>query len=232
MRDDEDQNEWEFKVELKTDSEPESSGSILNVSPNQVTKQPTKKAINLELDTSSLVQKPGFEVFSTTKKRIIKTPEEEAAAAEVVRADILKNRILAQFVDFAVMYLLYVLSVFELPIGMKLANIFLSHMNLKFILNTEITQYLMQLSLFTFNFFLVFVVMLSKYNKSVGKNIMGLKVVGVKADSISWNIAFQREMLFKPVSILSILGILYPFIRRNGQTLHDVLASTRVVKSK
>jgi len=94
MRDDEDQNEWEFKVELKTDSEPESSGSILNVSPNQVTKQPTKKAINLELDTSSLVQKPGFEVFSTTKKRIIKTPEEEAAAAEVVRADILKNQFL------------------------------------------------------------------------------------------------------------------------------------------
>lgn len=229
---DEEKTNWSFKVEIKTETNPESILEPIAELPKETIKASPPKKIKsvpaetkLVLDTSVLQEKTGFEEFTAQKNLVMKTDEDFARE----RAELLKMRVLAQLIDFAVIVGLVLLTLIELPIAMKLSNIVLDKIHWKFIFGINITLKLMQFVLFCFNFFIVHVLMLSRTNKTIGKNIMGIKVLGNTEDSISIKVAFMREMIFKPISFLTIIGILYPFIKDEGDPFHDSLSGTQVI---
>jgi uncharacterized RDD family membrane protein YckC len=225
-------SEWSFKVEIKPENSPDSQSDLKeedgNSTPQKNTKKPAPKIKKLVLDTSPLLEKSGFEEFTDKKNLVMKTEVDFAKE----RADLLQARMFAQIIDLAVGGGLYILTFFELPIAMKISKSFLEVMNWKFIFQTNTTLDLMQLGLYFLNYFIVFAILLSYLNKSIGKNIMGLKLIGKKQDSISVSTAFQREMIFKPISFLTVIGALYPYIDKDGGTLHDFLSGTQVVVGK
>jgi uncharacterized RDD family membrane protein YckC len=222
-------SEWSFKVDIKPEKSPElktdSKEEDGKVSSQKSTKKPAPKIKKLVLDTSPLLEKSGFEEFTDKKNLVMKTDEDFAKE----RADLLQTRAFAQIIDLAVGVGLFILTFFELPMAMKISKSILDIMNWKFIFNASTTMDIIQVSLFFLNYFIVFAILLSNSNKTIGKNIMGLKVVGKKNDSISVSMAFQREMLFKPISFLTIIGALYPYIDKDGGTLHDFLSGTQVI---
>jgi len=68
------------------------------------------------------------------------------------------------------------------------------------------------------------------FNTSFGKKIMGLKVRGTGQFTISIGQHFQREVIFKPLSIALIIGFILPFFDEQKRSLHDRLAKTFVIK--
>jgi uncharacterized RDD family membrane protein YckC len=71
---------------------------------------------------------------------------------------------------------------------------------------------------------------LSFFNTSLGKKIMKLRVRGDQAYTISLSKAFQRELIFKPISMILLVGFIMPFFTENQKSLHDKLAGTMVIK--
>jgi uncharacterized RDD family membrane protein YckC len=78
-------------------------------------------------------------------------------------------------------------------------------------------------------FFLVFFPTLF-YNTSFGKRIMNLRVRGIDQYTLSFEQAFFRDFLFRPVSILSGVGLIVPFFNKEKKSLHDFLTKTQVVE--
>jgi uncharacterized RDD family membrane protein YckC len=70
------------------------------------------------------------------------------------------------------------------------------------------------------------------YKASIGKSFMNIYVgkesqVGRYASIPQ---AFMREVFFKPISVLSVFGILMIFVNREQRSLHDRLSGTSVLK--
>ncbi len=65
--------------------------------------------------------------------------------------------------------------------------------------------------------------------KSIGKKLFSLRVGNKFEDSgTSKFVVFIRELIIKPISCLSIIGILCMFINLKRRTLHDFICSTAV----
>jgi uncharacterized RDD family membrane protein YckC len=86
--------------------------------------------------------------------------------------------------------------------------------------------------LISFIYFIFFVIILSSTNSTIGKKLSGIEIQGENQYSISITKTFLREFIFKPLSILSVVGIIYFFLDSKKRTLHDILSSTIVVKTK
>lgn len=70
------------------------------------------------------------------------------------------------------------------------------------------------------------------FKKSIGKSLLNLYIgknsqVGRYANLPQ---AFMRELVFKPISILSVFGILMMLVNRDSRALHDRLSGTAVLK--
>jgi uncharacterized RDD family membrane protein YckC len=177
----------------------------------------------LELDMRPLKAKP--QVYKATSVEPL--PEERA----IIYGSVLK-RFFAEIIDLFIMIIIYVLSTFFVPFGLKLCQIFNERAKLKFMYDAATNSLLVHLGIFAFDFFIVFVLFLALSGTSVGKKVMGLYVRNKYNHTISLPQAFLREMIYKPLSALSIVGVLYALINDEKKTLHDLLASTIVVSKK
>jgi uncharacterized RDD family membrane protein YckC len=206
MTDNENDNEkkdWDFKVDVE---EPK------KVAMKEV--ETKEKRIYLDENArrilkAQLNEKPRYTIVNEDKER---------AASMIKRA-------IAQVIDLFIMFLLFILSSFLVPVFMNITT------------NKKVTALLsnpqvVHKYIFLFSAFLIFVVFVATYNASIGKMIMGIKIVSKEADAIYFIQTFKREVLFKPLSIISVVGIGYAFFNVQKKTLHDIFAHTLVIKKK
>ncbi|MGG4267987.1 RDD family protein [Peribacillus simplex] len=83
-------------------------------------------------------------------------------------------------------------------------------------------------------FFLYFVLMTKFLNQTLGKMILGLKVVTLKeeAKTISWGTVLFRELIGRYISKVTWIGYLLAGLLPKKQALHDVFADTSVVLTR
>ena len=83
---------------------------------------------------------------------------------------------------------------------------------------------------FIFLYILLMVIPTLIMKKSFGKHMMNLKIYSFMTEVPTMKNLIQRELIFKPLSIFSIFGILIMFFNKEIKCWHDTLADTLVVK--
>ncbi len=81
-------------------------------------------------------------------------------------------------------------------------------------------------------YFLLIVVATAFYNKTLGKKILGLSVRGDDKFTLRVTDVFLREVILKPLSIVSVFGIIICFFHKKRKTLHDLLLRTLVIEKQ
>lgn len=191
-------------------------GDIDNTAKLEIDRRPSK----LRVDTE---QSPALNKEAIKNMKAVEDTFEHAP---------LFKRAVAQFIDMFVIFLIFVLSAYFVPFGLKVTKRILRLFNLEYFFNTLTTPLLVQLVFIFIGIYIVFVVFLSATATTVGKKIMDLEVRDIDRPTITISQAFLREMILKPLSIISIFGILYVFVNKERKTLHDILSLTFVVTKK
>ena len=79
-------------------------------------------------------------------------------------------------------------------------------------------------------FFLYFTLLTGESGQTLGKMLLGIKVVGAEGEPISYTRALVRTIGYIPSSFFFCLGFLWSIWDRKHQTWHDKIAGTIVVK--
>lgn len=156
--------------------------------------------------------------------------EEEILSKDVIEAAQPGVRLIALLLDLGFMYGLILFAMkFSLLIKIPV-DYFLNSYQLVFMFGESVlVDIMVGVSIFIFVMSFV-IVPASFFNTSFGKKIMGLRVRGDGQYSLRLGQCLQRELIFKPLSIMLIVGFIMPFFDENKRSLHDRLAKTLVVK--
>jgi uncharacterized RDD family membrane protein YckC len=84
---------------------------------------------------------------------------------------------------------------------------------------------------FLFISFCLLIAPTSFAHHSWGKKIMKLKVTGTEKNFMPIGKTYLRELVLKPISMLSVIGLVMYFFNENKQTLHDKLCDTFVIEN-
>lgn len=76
------------------------------------------------------------------------------------------------------------------------------------------------------------IIMIKNFNWTLGKRILGLKVIGEDKEAISWGQSVIRAIMYK-ISLIPLgLGVLWIAFDEKKQGWHDKAARTFVIKSR
>ncbi|MBO1001431.1 RDD family protein [Pseudogracilibacillus auburnensis] len=99
--------------------------------------------------------------------------------------------------------------------------------------------YPIELSLWTVNgilgaivYYIYFLLMTKYFGQTIGKMILGIRVISESSDSLSWNDLVFREVVGRFIyNIMFILKLLYLVVAFSNEKkgLHDMIGNTRVV---
>ncbi len=219
--DNDNDKEWEF-----TAVKPKVKYESLNVeSQVQETKMVTRKNATLTLDETSL---PKMRSRSAMAKELQNLSDTEIE--DVDKYAPIPKRGIAFILDCAFIFFLAYAVKFILPLERILIQYFLDKYKLQFIFPEFIVlKALMIISGFFAAIFFV-VIPLSFFNLSFGKKIMGLRVRGERQYTISFGKAIKRELIFKPISIAIVAGLITPLFNKKKLSIHDMLAGTYVIE--
>lgn len=100
--------------------------------------------------------------------------------------------------------------------------------------------YPIEVSLWTVNgivsaivYYVYFLLMTKFYQQTLGKMILGLKVIGESGESMTWGDLFFREIIGRIIhNVFFILKLLYLTVAftNKKQGIHDMIANTKVVR--
>lgn len=223
-----------------------------------VDKKIVKLSINKNVSKAEVGQStamPDTDYLASEKKNVVKKPrklgldekgyvapksrselyKELASEEEILSKDVIEIapaaiRLIALFLDIGFIYGLVLLGIKLSPLLKMLVDYFLNSYQLVFMFGEAV---LVNITLGVTFFVLIMsfvIVPASFFNSSFGKKIMGLRVRGEGQFSLGLGQCFQRELIFKPISIVLIIGFIMPFFDENRRSLHDRLAKTMVVK--
>jgi uncharacterized RDD family membrane protein YckC len=86
------------------------------------------------------------------------------------------------------------------------------------------------IAIFIILYFTTYISAIAIWSCSPGKNILGLVIVKPGAKSVGYFTAIWRELIFKNITIISIIGLFPIFFTKDRKALHDYLAGTYVTK--
>jgi uncharacterized RDD family membrane protein YckC len=136
----------------------------------------------------------------------------------------------ALVIDLAFIYIVISFALLLAPYELSIAQHFLDLYKHEFIFARETMVTGLDILNTLAAIFFMIIVPLSFFNCSLGKKLMRLRVRGDQTYTISITKAFQREIIFKPISMILIVGFIMPFRDPNSQSLHDKMAGTLVIK--
>lgn len=84
-------------------------------------------------------------------------------------------------------------------------------------------------------YYMYFLLMTKFFSQTLGKMILGIKVISTEHENVSWGDLFFREIIGRLIhNIFFILKFLYLFVAFTDEKkgLHDIIGNTRVVYAK
>lgn len=83
-------------------------------------------------------------------------------------------------------------------------------------------------------FYLYFLLMTKYFGQTLGKMVLGLKVVSLKEESLSWGTVFFREVVGRFIVRTLMFGFTYILVGvlPKKQGLHDIFSDTSVIQEK
>lgn len=83
-----------------------------------------------------------------------------------------------------------------------------------------------------FIYYLYFLLMTKVFQQTIGKMILGIKVIPIQKEKLSWNDLLFREVvgrfIYNAFLVLKLLYLVVAFSNKK-QGLHDLIADTRVI---
>lgn len=183
-----------------------------------------RKNSPLTLEEAPTIRTRGALYTELSKDERVKTEEDYYEFPSPV------SRLISLLIDTLFAFVLIRLSFFTAPLLVKVFNIFLNRYKLVMWFSQEVLLKMATISVTAAIFFLMIVIPAAFYNTSLGKKITGLRVRGDKKYTISLTQAFKREIIFKPLSMASLVGFVLPFFDKKKKSLHDRFAGTFVIK--
>jgi len=97
-------------------------------------------------------------------------------------------------------------------------------------LSAQLPLAIADISLFVLLFVVLYIVPIGVWSTSPGKALVGLKIGREGKKSVGLINAFWREVIFKPITIVSFLGLLPILFSEKRKGLHDYLSGTYVTR--
>jgi len=188
----------------------------------------TRKEPGLSLDEGTV---PKMRTRSEMAAALTNMANEEEEVLSFKLASFPK-RFIAFVIDMAFAAVLGIAVYFTTPILRSLIQLFLDKYKLQFWLPEPIVMQLIFTADAIVMIFLFICLPVAFYNHSYGKKIVGLKIRGTQKYTISLVQAIQREIVYKPLGILIVVGIFIPFFNKKHQALQDFLAETLVIEKE
>lgn len=213
---DSDGDDWSFKVDKQKQSK--KNENVRAKSPKGLlNKSKKKKDPSLKLD------------YTGAPKRVSRTKMAENESGEIQEArPSPMTRVMAGLVDSVVIFLLYKLSGF-LNIFLKdqVKEIFILLKQEKLVKLSSFVE-ISNLLIFFVAYCIVFVILPAFWKKSIGKAFFKLVINNTFGEQVGPMRIVVREIIFKPLSSLSIFGILMIPFNNNRRGAHDYLSGTIV----
>ncbi len=218
----------------KVDWDDESFKPLLN-SENPVGEEPEKnnglkqlfkgKKERLHLDDSVVSRS---KTRSRLAQELISSEEEDPGDLMVFASPL--ERVIATVFDLFFLYAIFYVSKLSIPFLSFLLKLFLDHYKLAMLISPQTTdQCLFGVALIVL-IYLFIVIPLAFFNNTFGKKFLGLKVRGNQKYSLSLKQAFLREIVYKPLSMISVVGLFMILFSKEKLSLHDRLSQTLVIK--
>ncbi len=139
------------------------------------------------------------------------------------------KRLVAGFIDIGILGALGFSAQFLIPMVKKEYIKILVSQGIDQMLDPSILNQYLWIATASALILLFFVLPTIMMRKSIGKSVQGLRV-GYSNDgvSISKGEAFVREIILRPISVLSVIGIVLMFTNKKNQALHDLILKTSV----
>lgn len=221
------EEEWDFtpvKSAIKRDEEAPSSD--IPAPPVKEPRTLAKKKPALALDEATV---PKMRTRSEMAAALMKGAEEEEEKESYVLANPGK-RAAALLIDSIFFVILAVVVYFSVPVIRALLQLWMDKYKLQFIFPEPVVFNII-LAVNAVIFVLVFIcIPVTFYNHSFGKKFLGLKVRGMSKYSLSLVQVIQRETVYKPLGILTVIGLFIPFFNKKHLALQDYLAETIVIE--
>ncbi|WP_240620305.1 RDD family protein [Peribacillus acanthi] len=78
-------------------------------------------------------------------------------------------------------------------------------------------------------FYLYFVFMTKGFGQTLGKMVLGLKVISLKEENLNWGTIIFREFIGRFISKATVVGYIIVGFLPKKQGLHDIFSDTTVV---
>lgn len=220
------EEEWEFTTVKPTIKYEENTVPQGGESQVKDTKVVARRKPQLSLDEATV---PKMKTRSEMAAELMKNNIEEDEELSFVLASIPK-RAIAFIIDMVILAIIGIVVFYTAPISRKILQTFLDRYKLElFFPESVMMNIILTINGIIAIFFFV-VIPVAFYNHSFGKKLLGLKVRSAEKFRVNLPQAWQRELIYKPLGILLVIGFFIPFFNKKKQALHDLLAETLVIE--
>lgn len=230
VRSNDESDDFEFKLDLPEETiqisetpQKKNSKDIAqkHKSPNQAPKKKESLALE-EVDYNSRATRG--ELYRELKKQENILDEDVFEYANPIMRGI------AFILDYIVYAGVGLACQFLSPFEMMLWDLFLNKYNLVLKISRDLAISGITALNLMIGIFLFIVMPVAFYNRTIGKKLTGLYVRGANKYTISLTEAFKRELIWKPISLGLLVGVVMPFFNKQRQSLHDKICETIVIK--
>lgn len=212
---------WEFELD---------TSSIELIDPIQSEEKKPKKGFNVEEPKLKIDYKAKPKM--STREEMYKSLEKSAPDDKLEKIDDIvpiKIRAFSFIIDNAFNLLFAFIASFLSPYILIFCNYYNQKKHLVWTLKPQYQLPYIELIVFLILFFIFNIIFTVFLNATIGKLIFKLRVRGEFDNIVTFEQILYREGLIKPLSVIFIIGLLFPFFDKEKRAIHDRITKTRVV---
>jgi uncharacterized RDD family membrane protein YckC len=136
-----------------------------------------------------------------------------------------------QYAGFWTRFWAYILDL--VVVGSLSRFIFIPLVSSEKLSNTVLTVFTIETVLSAFIYFVYFIFMTKLFSQTIGKMIVGIKVIELENEELRWSTVLFREWIGRFISkTILMIGYLLAAFSPKKQALHDMLSDTVVIHEK
>ncbi len=220
-----DQDDWNFKVDEEHLEQVQLKKKTQKAGGHRSSDLLKKKG------TGATSQKRKLTVEGPKKKKMTRAAIARRDAALKQQAEIMPpgtvSRVIATIIDYSFIAGFYVAGVFLTPIMNEHYLKFLREKGINQTLDPELLNMILAGGFAFLAALLFFFIPAALFFKTPGKSMMKIRIghpiIGERPSKF---MVFLRELIFKPLSVASVLGVLIGFKNDGNRCLHDFISNT------